>query len=678
MASPKAKAQLQECAPPPPSRAEPPTLAELLDERIPSGEGELEVEEREELWRSLTAGGNGDSVGLPAALAGLPHLLQKKRTDSQRKEDVCVLESLIPGITDFKPAVKLAFQFVPLWDEAAIEFDDAGMAAAPLAIRKKDFEKLLVNFRQIVELAACFKEADILKNRLLDFSRCAAALPTLESWGVSEEELQSRIPTDDRGVNFGVFAKWAMQQWLETLRLPSPSGASSVRFAAEAGGPDDVEDLQASWRARLGQGRSSSVPGSPSGAYASRGLDETPTPAEAMHRPNDEALNLWIVTDSVGCGIRTEPTFHDHTRTGEDLTHGEVFDVVEEKRCAGNIIFLRLADGRGWAFNKKLGIGVTCQRQAAVPAAISTPSPKAATRELGLAEPARAAPGELGPLRSPTGARSIARSLGSSFSPGTPKPLSAGVHASTGSLGGTGKIGTLTSQSRHRSMPKLSFGVKVTGQPPDINPGPGSYNTHEMDGTKQSKFRNNGAFGFGGGNRFGTGSNPAKDKPGPGAYGVPDDPGKYKNDLRVGFPMGARNIGGKIRVTAPGPGAYPYKTFLAVDAPAFSSHRKVYRKYHKSLLRPGPGSYDPKEVQESKFPHVGAPCFGSSTREDLGLKHVQAGPGPGTYDMERCNTLASNDAAKFSLVSRKKSRKMESYFMPGPGMYDNHHTSFGY
>lgn len=50
-------------------------------------------------------------------------------------------------------------------------------------------------------------------------------------------------------------------------------------------------------------------------------------------------------------------------KAGIRLKPGQVFDVSEELRDEQNVLFLKLADGRGWIFDQKPGVGVMCLRK---------------------------------------------------------------------------------------------------------------------------------------------------------------------------------------------------------------------------------------------------------------------------------------------------------------------------
>lgn len=69
----------------------------------------------------------------------------------------------------------------------------------------------------------------------------------------------------------------------------------------------------------------------------------------------------WKYTppDGKAIGIRKEPKF-DAERTGANVEAGESFAVVEEKKAEEGVTFLKLADGKGWLFDRKPGVGVLC------------------------------------------------------------------------------------------------------------------------------------------------------------------------------------------------------------------------------------------------------------------------------------------------------------------------------
>eukprot|EP00449_Zooxanthella_nutricula_P009942 CAMPEP_0198513768 /NCGR_PEP_ID=MMETSP1462-20131121/16266_1 /TAXON_ID=1333877 /ORGANISM="Brandtodinium nutriculum, Strain RCC3387" /LENGTH=478 /DNA_ID=CAMNT_0044243193 /DNA_START=21 /DNA_END=1454 /DNA_ORIENTATION=- len=65
--------------------------------------------------------------------------------------------------------------------------------------------------------------------------------------------------------------------------------------------------------------------------------------------------------DSQPLVIRAEPDV-DGQRTKETLAPGSLFDVLEERLGIDGVLYLRLSDGRGWAFDRKPGVGTMCER----------------------------------------------------------------------------------------------------------------------------------------------------------------------------------------------------------------------------------------------------------------------------------------------------------------------------
>lgn len=77
-------------------------------------------------------------------------------------------------------------------------------------------------------------------------------------------------------------------------------------------------------------------------------------------------------------GIRPEPTitsgFNEH-----ELKKGEIFDVSQMLRGIDGVLYLKLADGRGWVFEYKPGVGVMCVRQDAPKPVFSPGMPRPGT-----------------------------------------------------------------------------------------------------------------------------------------------------------------------------------------------------------------------------------------------------------------------------------------------------------
>merc|ERR1711920_275293 len=60
-----------------------------------------------------------------------------------------------------------------------------------------------------------------------------------------------------------------------------------------------------------------------------------------------------------GIDIRASPDT-DGERTEHELNEGDVFHVSETIQGEDGVTYLKLADDRGWLFDKKPGVGVMC------------------------------------------------------------------------------------------------------------------------------------------------------------------------------------------------------------------------------------------------------------------------------------------------------------------------------
>ncbi|CAK0829712.1 unnamed protein product, partial [Prorocentrum cordatum] len=83
-----------------------------------------------------------------------------------------------------------------------------------------------------------------------------------------------------------------------------------------------------------------------------------------------EAVPVWVHSAWVHApehpaplALRVAPDIGAPRTTGSVLVPGEEFAVSEELLGAGGVLYLRLSDGRGWAFDRKPGVGSTCSRR---------------------------------------------------------------------------------------------------------------------------------------------------------------------------------------------------------------------------------------------------------------------------------------------------------------------------
>lgn len=73
----------------------------------------------------------------------------------------------------------------------------------------------------------------------------------------------------------------------------------------------------------------------------------------------EPALWLYCPFNGLACAVRSEPVM-DGQRTNFELRPGEVFNVSESVFGEDGILFLKIADGRGWVFDKTLDGGAMC------------------------------------------------------------------------------------------------------------------------------------------------------------------------------------------------------------------------------------------------------------------------------------------------------------------------------
>lgn len=75
------------------------------------------------------------------------------------------------------------------------------------------------------------------------------------------------------------------------------------------------------------------------------------------------ASKLWRYDPGDGhhIDVRAQPSI-DGPRVRKRLESGDIFCVSEERQGHEGVLFLHLADGRGWLFDRKPGVGVMCKR----------------------------------------------------------------------------------------------------------------------------------------------------------------------------------------------------------------------------------------------------------------------------------------------------------------------------
>jgi len=224
--------------------------------------------------------------------------------------------------------------------------------------------------------------------------------------------------------------------------------------------------------------------------------------------------------------------------------------------------------------------------------------------------------------------------------------------------------------SQVKTSPKWSFRGKPKSEISVETPGPGEYNTPEVESVK-----------FNTSQRFGFGTSPREvvrpaTAPGPGEYS-PLHP-KHKQGVQYGFGTSIRQGLKPAAQTNPGPGAYSHPPKMGNGGPKYSAMSK--RGGYKSTEVPGPGAYHQAPPvaadlnasallqHRPRSPKYG---FGTASREGVISNAV---PGPGSYDNSAHPLKAGSP--KYSMRPRTEQRRSNE--TPGPGAYTGCLTQFGY
>eukprot|EP00928_Gymnodinium_smaydae_P041795 TRINITY_DN28244_c0_g1_i1.p1 TRINITY_DN28244_c0_g1~~TRINITY_DN28244_c0_g1_i1.p1 ORF type:complete len:227 (+),score=40.59 TRINITY_DN28244_c0_g1_i1:125-805(+) len=91
-------------------------------------------------------------------------------------------------------------------------------------------------------------------------------------------------------------------------------------------------------------------------------LERKPGGGPVLCEPLSSSVAPWKYQPVNGkaIGIRPDPDLDDSDAASEELLPGDVFSVSESRRGSDGVLFLKLADGRGWVFDRKPGVGTMC------------------------------------------------------------------------------------------------------------------------------------------------------------------------------------------------------------------------------------------------------------------------------------------------------------------------------
>jgi len=166
----------------------------------------------------------------------------------------------------------------------------------------------------------------------------------------SREELR-RLPLEVRRQVAARSPYWSQLTWCDRLAL--------VRDSVEA----EAEAVENGGSRRQLSRASSAPPGAVRQQPDERAPAVRPAAAAVARVPTRwrcDTANGFVI------GIRTMPAI-DGPMSGDSLRLGETFLVSQELSGSDGVLYLRLADGRGWVFDQKPGVGTMCVPEEVVP-----------------------------------------------------------------------------------------------------------------------------------------------------------------------------------------------------------------------------------------------------------------------------------------------------------------------
>jgi len=82
---------------------------------------------------------------------------------------------------------------------------------------------------------------------------------------------------------------------------------------------------------------------------------------QALKRLSSSPLWRYDAGDGHHIDVRAQPKI-DGPRVRKRMESGDIFCVSEERQGSDGVLYLQLADGRGWLFDRKPGVGAMCKR----------------------------------------------------------------------------------------------------------------------------------------------------------------------------------------------------------------------------------------------------------------------------------------------------------------------------
>jgi len=178
---------------------------DLIEKRIPTAQTPAAKAKRDRLFNAMDVNGCG-FVTLSEVNGGIPPLLEKRR--ALTKKDDPSVAYLVP-MKDVRPAIKAAF----LASKKLASMGGSGFVGNTelgAGIDRREFHAFVIGLRSYFELDVLFEAINHdYEGGKLSWKDCKQALPSLEAWGISEQQLRQTFRTDQAPpLPFAEFAQW--------------------------------------------------------------------------------------------------------------------------------------------------------------------------------------------------------------------------------------------------------------------------------------------------------------------------------------------------------------------------------------------------------------------------------------------------------------------------------------
>lgn len=211
---------------------------DLIDVRLALAEGPEGRIRRDKLFSRLDPNGN-KTLSLTEVVSGLSGLLDAGSSGQRKKDEAA--QGLIPGITNFAPAIKVAFNLARHRHHANRGQDNYNEDAT---VDRAEFHALLTFFRHYLELYVIFKQLDHGDNMLSE-EEILPSVQRLAKWGIDKKMVAQKLKSEGGTIGFNHFAEWCCHNQLESLTFDELEGAGAGM--AVITGPGRAGKGQVNW-----------------------------------------------------------------------------------------------------------------------------------------------------------------------------------------------------------------------------------------------------------------------------------------------------------------------------------------------------------------------------------------------------------------------------------------------